>query len=451
MVQPSSTVEQHLGAWLDKRQSLLPTWRAMIRCSLRQLALSNVKLRLEQLQIICQTHNLQGYSFRRSRARELFLRILLSSCTETCPACESGYIFKRSTAIDILVPRRHCVPRHTVYRHKTLESCQAELSKRRAATNNDSRADDDTRLRRTTQASQAERSSPYTPASARLQAEIRAEWNQYFTDAKFRVFCCLICSERVFGHEAHWVAESVLKCRDRGILEALTDVHLRSDLRPTTYDFEEWRAAIIDPRGLHRRNDLEGQPIYFATDEFSVQLVTARARAYKIVYKITKFGDPNAQQKCTRGNTLIFSQNTAAFTDILPMSVEQLADSVCVLFCGAEANLTQLDSCRPMIVRQGKVKRMLKWLSHVCGFSREHLPPERQQPQHLIRKIGLELVTSEALATQGMESELRCLFSEHAATAWNLGSGQSIEVNMPNLTTKPQVVFTHHQLIIPKV
>ncbi|SGZ29244.1 BQ5605_C055g12655 [Microbotryum silenes-dioicae] len=84
------------------------------------------------------------------------------------------------------------------------------------------------------------------------------------------------------------------------------------------------------------------------------------------------------------------------------MSVEQLADSVCVLFCGAEANLTELDKCRPMIVRQGK-----------------HLPPERQQPQHLIREIGLELVTSEALATQGMESKLRRLFSEHAATAWN--------------------------------
>ncbi|SDA02817.1 BZ3500_MvSof-1268-A1-R1_Chr11-1g03171 [Microbotryum saponariae] len=66
----------------------------VIRCSLRQLVLSNVKLRLEQLQILCQTHNLQSYSLRRSRARELFLRIILSSCTESCPACESGYIFK---------------------------------------------------------------------------------------------------------------------------------------------------------------------------------------------------------------------------------------------------------------------------------------------------------------------------------------------------------------------
>ncbi|SGY95417.1 BQ5605_C036g11492 [Microbotryum silenes-dioicae] len=98
-------IGQHLGARLDKRRSLLPTWRMMIRCSLRQLVLSNVKLRLEQLQIVCQTHNLQGYSLRRSRAKKLFLRILLSSCAGHCSACESGYIFKRSTAKDILVPR----------------------------------------------------------------------------------------------------------------------------------------------------------------------------------------------------------------------------------------------------------------------------------------------------------------------------------------------------------
>ncbi|SCZ91549.1 BZ3500_MvSof-1268-A1-R1_Chr1-2g01482 [Microbotryum saponariae] len=38
-------IGQHLGAWLDKRQSLLPTWRTMIRCSLRQLVLPNVNLR----------------------------------------------------------------------------------------------------------------------------------------------------------------------------------------------------------------------------------------------------------------------------------------------------------------------------------------------------------------------------------------------------------------------
>ncbi|SGY26343.1 BQ5605_C018g08724 [Microbotryum silenes-dioicae] len=76
----SLLIGQHLGAWLEKRQSLLPTWRTMFRCSLRQLVLSNVKLRLEQLQIVCQTHNLQGYSLGDQRLQDLFLGILLSSC-----------------------------------------------------------------------------------------------------------------------------------------------------------------------------------------------------------------------------------------------------------------------------------------------------------------------------------------------------------------------------------
>ncbi|SCV70523.1 BQ2448_1917 [Microbotryum intermedium] len=86
--------------------------------------------------------------------------------------------------------------------------------------------------------------------------------------------------------------------------------------------------------------------------------VLGRARAYKIVYKITRFGDPKAQQKSTHGNTLIFSQNTASFTDVLPISVEELADSVCALFCGDTANLADLGKCRRMVVRQS---RMLRW------------------------------------------------------------------------------------------
>ncbi|SGY15245.1 BQ5605_C002g00997 [Microbotryum silenes-dioicae] len=93
-------------------------------------------------------------------------------------------------------------------------------------------------------------------------------------------------------------------------------------------------------------------------------LVTARARTYKIVYKLTRFGYPKAQQELTRGNTLIFSQSTASFTDVyvLPMSVEELADSVCILFCGGSPNLAELDKCRPMIVKQSRIQKMFRWL-----------------------------------------------------------------------------------------
>ncbi|SGZ14548.1 BQ5605_C029g10601 [Microbotryum silenes-dioicae] len=44
------------------------------------------------------------------------------------------------------------------------------------------------------------------------------------------------------------------------------------------------------------------------------------------------------------------------------MSVEELADSVYVLFCEGSPNLTELDKCRPMIVKQNRIQKMLRWL-----------------------------------------------------------------------------------------
>ncbi|SCV72412.1 BQ2448_3949 [Microbotryum intermedium] len=92
------------------------------------------------------------------------------------------------------------------------------------------------------------------------------QWNEYFTDANFPIFCCVVCSERVFGHAVRWVPESHLRNDDLGILDVLTDARIRPDLRPKSYDFNAWRSAVIDPRGLHRARNLQGQPVYSATD-----------------------------------------------------------------------------------------------------------------------------------------------------------------------------------------
>ncbi|SCZ87324.1 BZ3500_MvSof-1268-A1-R1_Chr2-2g04790 [Microbotryum saponariae] len=187
---------------------------------------------------------------------------------------------------------------------------------------------------------------------------------------------CNACSNGVFGHNVRWVPEDDMKREESGIWKVLTNSTLRTDLRPPTYDFSAWRGALIDPRGPPTKPPRSlSNGFYRALDQVPAnvrecfsnasqleRLVTARARAYKIVYKLTRFGDPKAQQKFTRGNTLIFSQNTASFTDVLPMSVEELADSVCVLFCGGSPNLAELDKCRPMIVKQSRIQKMLRWL-----------------------------------------------------------------------------------------
>ncbi|SCZ97851.1 BZ3500_MvSof-1268-A1-R1_Chr7-3g09615 [Microbotryum saponariae] len=87
--------------------------------------------------------------------------------------------------------------------------------------------------------------------------------------------------------------------------------------------------------------------VYLSNASQLEHLFTARARAYKNVYKLTRFGDPKVQQEYTRGNTLIFSQNTASFTDVLSIG---------------NPNLAELDKCRPMIVKQSRIQKMLRWL-----------------------------------------------------------------------------------------
>ncbi|SCZ91554.1 BZ3500_MvSof-1268-A1-R1_Chr1-2g01485 [Microbotryum saponariae] len=159
---------------------------------------------------------------------------------------------------------------------------------------------------------------------------------------------CNACSNGVFGHNVRWVPEHHIKREESGIWKILTNSTLRTDLRPPTYDSSAWRGALIHPRRLHRPSDLIDQIAMNNTLQCSLwpdcfkrqfeHLVTVRARAYKIMYKLTRFGDRKAQQEFRRGNTLIFSQNTASFTDVLPIP-----------------NLAELDKCRPMIVKQSRI------------------------------------------------------------------------------------------------
>ncbi|SGY19014.1 BQ5605_C014g07535 [Microbotryum silenes-dioicae] len=50
------------------------------------------------------------------------------------------------------------------------------------------------------------------------------------------------------------------------------------------------------------------------------------------------------------------------------MSVEEFADSVYVLFCGGNPNLAELDKYRPIIVKQSRIHKMLRWLINESNF-----------------------------------------------------------------------------------
>ncbi|SCZ94965.1 BZ3500_MvSof-1268-A1-R1_Chr11-3g03510 [Microbotryum saponariae] len=66
------------------------------------------------------------------------------------------------------------------------------------------------------------------------------------------------------------------------------------------------------------------------------------------MYKLTRFGDRKAQQEFRRGNTLIFSQNTASFTDVLPMEPQP---------CGAGQVSTH-----DREAESDPLQKMLRWL-----------------------------------------------------------------------------------------
>ncbi|SDA05350.1 BZ3501_MvSof-1269-A2-R1_Chr12-1g03334 [Microbotryum saponariae] len=118
-------IGQHLGAWLDKRQSLLPSWRTT-RLVQRQ---PSCTASVEQLQILCQAHNLQGYSLRRSK----HTRLATSSSeaqpmTFWSPACRpTTFDFEEwraaitdSRAIEFNTPNLLTAKRQVVFIHHQL-------------------------------------------------------------------------------------------------------------------------------------------------------------------------------------------------------------------------------------------------------------------------------------------------------------------------------------------
>ncbi|SCZ92271.1 BZ3500_MvSof-1268-A1-R1_Chr5-2g07751 [Microbotryum saponariae] len=315
--------------------------------------------------------HVEGYSSRNPLAKERFLRVLVWSCDPNCDACSNDL-----TDEEVQKNRENVSAtdyKQTLHRLPPLHPEPEEEEPGKVT-------------------------SHFAPASDQFKTEHRSEWNDYFTDACSRLFCCLVCSERVFGHKVRWVPEHDIKREESGIWKVLTNSTLRTDLRPPTYDSSAWRGALIHPRGLQRPKDLIDQIAYspmnntlqcslcpdcfkrlfpttgpptkpprslsngfyraldhvpadvrvcFSNASQLEHLFTARARAYKSVYKLTRFGDPKVQQEYTRRNTLIFSQNTASFTDVLSIG---------------NPNLAELDKCRPMIVKQSRIQKMLRWL-----------------------------------------------------------------------------------------
>ncbi|SCZ97977.1 BZ3500_MvSof-1268-A1-R1_Chr3-3g06496 [Microbotryum saponariae] len=115
-------IGQHLGAWLDKRQSLLPTWRTT-RLVQRQ---PSCTASVEQLQILCKAHNLQGYSLQHARVATSSSEA--QPMTFWAPACRpTTFDFEKwraaitdSRAIEFNTPNLLTAKRQVVFIHHQL-------------------------------------------------------------------------------------------------------------------------------------------------------------------------------------------------------------------------------------------------------------------------------------------------------------------------------------------
>ncbi|SCV73958.1 BQ2448_6388 [Microbotryum intermedium] len=218
---------------------------------LRQLVLSSINLSVDHLKALCRIHGVEGYSSRHMVAKELFLRIPLW-------ACDPGFNRRLVTV--------SCNTRGTemldlkyyemIYRKNLNFVNKSALPNMRIAGNEGATelgvdpADDPSRLCKSRFACVRVTQLNFT-LLLRARFGLLAtgdpyQWNEYFTDANFRIFCCVVCSERVFGQAVGWVPESHLTISGSWTCSLmLDDARIRPDLRPKSYDFNAWRSAEL--------------------------------------------------------------------------------------------------------------------------------------------------------------------------------------------------------------
>ncbi|SCZ90189.1 BZ3500_MvSof-1268-A1-R1_Chr9g10745 [Microbotryum saponariae] len=154
------------------------------------------KFSMNLLKELCRAHHVEGYSRKNPLAKELFLQALLWSCDPNCNACSNG-----------------------AYASKPVDVLQTELNEE-AQKNREN-------ISATTSKQTMHRRPPLHPEPEQEEPG----------KARSRLFCCLVCSERVFGHNVRWVPEDDIKREESGIWKVVTNSTLRTDLRPPDLQF----------------------------------------------------------------------------------------------------------------------------------------------------------------------------------------------------------------------
>ncbi|KAJ3549401.1 hypothetical protein NMY22_g893 [Coprinellus aureogranulatus] len=245
------------------------------------------------------------------------------------------------------------------------------------------------------------------------------EWQKEMDPARFIRRACAVCSGLMFTHEMERLHASEIT------LHLLRNDDLPVHVLPTSYAFEEYNRAILDPEGLEdcqkrgwmtvcptcaRDLDRGEMPrfalanwLYYARDrlpqdvrkvfdEISIfeKALIARLRTNSILCRFTGI-DPDINgasfatgRRHVRGNIISTPMDTARIYDVLPPAPSEIADTICALIVSDKVpTRANIDSLEPILVRKSRVKLLIQFLiennhhyklTHSFrGFSAEHL------------------------------------------------------------------------------
>lgn len=230
--------------------------------------------------------------------------------------------------------------------------------------------------------------------------DIVREWQDRTSLRRVRGRVCAVCSVIVREDKSCEIECSKID------LTLLRNSEIPYRARPSSYNFEAYGGALLDPMGLKTIDtptvmiiclscevQLLGYGrmpkfalanfLYYGFSELPVdvrdafmtasvfeRMLVSRARASRICVKFSDIvghelygSDRAVSQKCVNANVIINPQDALNLTNVLPPPPEYIKDTLCALFVGKDKpTRATLSKLNPIMVRKTRVMTMIKFL-----------------------------------------------------------------------------------------
>ncbi len=324
--------------------------------------------RTMHLRKIADVHNIRTSS--RDNRNTLYDRIVAHDCDNTC----LPYVLAFTTLSRVRAPEQ-------------IAESRLEVSRPSVSTNSED--------------------SYLEVADEALRQSIIREWQGSVSTANLEQGVCAPCGRHSPRGRLQLVEPS------RFDLALLRNDALPAHVRPTSYAFDLYQHALLDPGGLPqpwalsaidmcsdcRREILDKSRmprvclanwLYYAHDVLPAgvaaafacssqfdRLLVARARASRISYRFAEVRADRAanhepidaheariySQRYVRGNVLVMPQNSTHINSVLPPPASVIRDTVCAVFIGnKQPTMATIRDLSPLLVRVSTVRTIVKFL-----------------------------------------------------------------------------------------